>query len=152
MLKPLGIIRTTITEIKKNIEFCQTSSCQAHHNVRSLLMSPNWHLSVCLKAYAVYVPEVLVLPCDIPSEVILDLCHVCKIIMLGIWRELLREICVVLHKKICCLIFRVPPLLVLSTTMIMPTPEFKELSHTVPWKSLHWWGPPDLVCDRVTQG
>ncbi|KAK1333799.1 hypothetical protein QTO34_006186 [Cnephaeus nilssonii] len=39
----------------------------------------------------------------------------------------------------------------LSTTMIMPIPEFKELSHTVPSKSLHWRGPPDLACNRPTQ-
>lgn len=82
MLKPLDAIRTTITEVKKTTEFCQTSPCQAHHNVRSLLTSPNWHLSVLLKAYiAVLVSEVLVFSRDTPSEVILDLCHVCKIII-----------------------------------------------------------------------
>lgn len=76
-LKPLGAIRTT--EVKKTIEFCQTSPCQAHHNMRSLLTSPKWHLSVLLKAYiAVFVSKVLVLSQDTPSEVILDLCHVCR--------------------------------------------------------------------------
>lgn len=76
-LNPLGAIRTT--EVKKTIEFCQTSPCQAHHNMRSLLTSPKWHLSVLLKAYiAVFVSKVLVLSQDTPSEVILDLCHVCR--------------------------------------------------------------------------
>lgn len=79
MLKPLNTIRTTITEVKKTTEFCPTSPCQAHHNVRSLLTSPNWHLSVLY--IAVYVSKVLVLSQDTPSEVILDLCHVCKIII-----------------------------------------------------------------------
>lgn len=80
-LKPFDAIRTTTTEVKIT-EFCQTSPCQAHHNVRSLLTSPNWHLSVLLEAHiAVYVSEVLVLSRDTPPEVILDLCHVCKIII-----------------------------------------------------------------------
>lgn len=79
MLKPLDAIRTTITEVKKTTEFCPTSPCQAPHNVRSLLTSPNWHLSVLY--IAVHVSEVLVLSRETHSEVILDFCHVCKIII-----------------------------------------------------------------------
>lgn len=82
MLKPIVKAGKWRSDVEEMVSFIRGASCQMHSTIHSIPLSQFWHLFHLLKGLVAYQRvELIVVSKDTPVEVIVDVCHVTKVVV-----------------------------------------------------------------------